>query len=461
VWTFTNNDSSSALYASATNTTTWTIMAWTAPGYNFQWATTSGIIGRSNAAPFNAPTNYEAHLFVSSAGFVYAGVYNGSNTIIRSSYAPNWNIPHHLAVTFGSGTLTLYIDGMVAAQAGSLGTENPGTENTWTVGAVYGSSWPSPLVSGWNLNSNGTNLQDVAVWEGTALTPLQIQRIVVSGGGRFASLSSVLDDSGRKARTGAHSTYRPLSNPLTATDAGSNVTVTISAFTMRIGGTDVSISGSTITGLGYKTVYYIYYDDANMAGGAVTFVATTSKETALAGDGRFFVGSILTPPSGGNATIGNSDGGAGAQVGFLERFWPTTATTPGTGYTNARLAFDQDTTTYAFGTLSAAGSLVETWLNFPQSGRATLATSITLKVISSVTITAGTVTAILTYSTDGGVTSTTIYSVTSSRAKSLDTVTLTLPVVVPSLQVSATIAGSGTTVNASHNIYEIWLEVNS
>jgi hypothetical protein len=395
-------------------------------------------------------------------GFVYAAVYNGSYTTIKSSYAPNWNIPHHLAVTFGSGTLTLYIDGMVAAQATGLGTENPGTENTWTVGAVYGSLYPPPLGSGWNLNSNGTNFQDVAIWEGTALAPLQIQRIVVSGGGRFASLSSVLDDSGRKARTGAHSTYRPLSNPLTATDAGSNVTVTISAFTMRIGGTDISVSGSTITGLGYNTLYYIYYDDANMAGGAVTFVATTSKETALAGDGRFFVGSVLTPPSGGNATIGNSDGGAGAQVGFLERFWPTTATTYGGGiYTNAALAFDQNTTTYASGALNSAGSQGEAWSNFPQSGRATLATSMTLKVISSVTITAGTVTAALKYSTDGGTSYTTIYSVTGSRAKSLDTVNLTLPVVVPNLLVVALLNGSGATVNASHNIYEIWLEVNS
>jgi hypothetical protein len=463
VGTFANNNQNSALYASATNATTWTIMAWTVPGYNFQWATTSGIIGRSNAAPFGSPTNYEPHLYISSSGFVYAGVYNGSDATIRSSYAPNWNIPHHLAVTFSGGTLTLYIDGMVAAQATGLGTENAGTENTWTIGAVYGTGWPSPLGSGWNLSSNGTNFQDVAVWEGTALTPLQIQRIVVSGGGRFASLSSILDDSDRKARTGAHSTYRPLSNPLTATDAGSNVTITISAFTMRIGASDVSISGSTITGKSYNTLYYVYYDDANMAGGAVTFVAVTSKETALAGDGRFFVGSILTPLSGGSGTIGNNDGGAGAQIGFLERFWPTTATQDpqGGAYTNPTNAMDRDTSTYAVYSITAPSTGSEIWSAFPQSGRETFATSIVLKVVSQVIVSTPPATASLRYSVDGGTNWNVIYSVTSSRAKSLDTVNLTLPVTASRLWVNAQLTSSTLGVVAEQRIYEIWLEVNS
>jgi hypothetical protein len=192
VGTYTSNGSA-ALWGTATAATTWTIMSWVLPGAN-TWANTSGIIGRSNATPFGSPTAYEPHLFVDSSGYVYAGAYTGATSIVKSSSSPNWTIPHHLAATFTNGTLTLYIDGIQAAQATGLSADSPGTENIWTVGTVYGASWPSPLTSGWNTNSKGTNFQDVAVWEGTALIQSQIQNIVSSGAGQFRSLSSVLDD---------------------------------------------------------------------------------------------------------------------------------------------------------------------------------------------------------------------------------------------------------------------------
>jgi hypothetical protein len=46
--------------------------------------------------------------------------------------------------------------------------------------------------------------------------------------------------------------YRPLSNPLTATDAGASDTIVVAGFTMRVGGSDVAITGFSITSLSGK-----------------------------------------------------------------------------------------------------------------------------------------------------------------------------------------------------------------
>ena len=126
-------------------------------------------------------------------------------------------------------------------------------------------------------------------------------------------------------------TYRPMTNPLTATDAGATATVNVAAFTQRIQGVaDKSINSGSVTGLSFSTLYFIYYDDAGFAGGAVTYAAATTKETAINGAGRFFVGSILTPADGGADTVGFNDGGVGAQTGGHISRKPTTETTVGT-----------------------------------------------------------------------------------------------------------------------------------
>ena len=85
---------------------------------------------------------------------------------------------------------------------------------------------------------------------------------------------------------------------VTATDAGANVTVNISAHTRvyaSVPPTSVSVNGATITGLAYATQYYFYYDQASRAGGTVTYVASlVSTDVAQVGD-RHSVASVLTP----------------------------------------------------------------------------------------------------------------------------------------------------------------------
>jgi len=72
-----------------------------------------------------------------------------------------------------------------------------------------------------------------------------------------------------------------------------------------------------VTGLAYNTLYYVFYSDPYLAGGAVTYQVASTKAAVLASSGNMYVGSILTPAAGGPDTIGNNDGGAGAQNGMV------------------------------------------------------------------------------------------------------------------------------------------------
>lgn len=93
---------------------------------------------------------------------------------------------------------------------------------------------------------------------------------------------------------------------ITATDAGSNVTVSISAHTRVYGdGTSVSVNSGNITALAYSTVYYIYYDQASRAGGAVTYQATTSQATAAQTGDRHSLGAVTTPAAAAGPVTGS------------------------------------------------------------------------------------------------------------------------------------------------------------
>jgi hypothetical protein len=96
---------------------------------------------------------------------------------------------------------------------------------------------------------------------------------------------------------------------ITATDAGADITITISAHTRHYpqpdGSTiDVAVSGGSLTGRAYSTTYYIYYDDASRAGGAVTYQSTTSEATAAQIGDRHTVGGVETPAAAGAPTGG-------------------------------------------------------------------------------------------------------------------------------------------------------------
>jgi hypothetical protein len=239
---------------------------------------------------------------------------------------------------------------------------------------------------------------------------------------RVASLEDeVVNGPSRGAITAANSSYRPLSNPLTAQDDGfsgsppaDHAEIDIASFTMRsaIGPTDVSLSSGVITGLLPNTVYHVYYDDPTYAGGAVTYLADTTQAIALDATGRFYVGSIKTPITGGLPTIGNNDGGTGAQSGKLYMLFPTLRADYDvngnqTWYPANEAETDDDSTTYF--DLAEEDTI---WLGgIPDGSQFEKWTDLKLKIRSEVDSVTAAGAAFLDYSLDDGQTWTNIYNV--------------------------------------------------
>lgn len=122
---------------------------------------------------------------------------------------------------------------------------------------------------------------------------------------------------------------------LTASDAGTTATISVSAHARMYGnGSTVSVTAGTVTSLAFSTEYYVYYDQPTRVGGAVTYLATTNKMTAVQTGDRHFVGTITTPADGAANTTGTTPEPPG--FGFLPA---TVATTIANDVvTNAKLA---------------------------------------------------------------------------------------------------------------------------
>jgi hypothetical protein len=268
-----------------------------------------------------------------------------------------------------------------------------------------------------SVNSFGNQPQDLSTLTATSFTVPGLNP------GTVDASSGLIAVHGIRA---AHSSYRPLSNPLSATDAGATATISIAAFSMRVPGiSDISLNSGTITGLAFSTGYYLYYDDPLYAGGAVTYQATTTKETALNNTGRFFVGSIKTPVDGGVDTTGNNDGGTGAQAGTRWIISPSlmgdNSVSPPNFQPSSSPALDGDSSTFG-----STGTVITLYL----SGFAPFRfawKSLVLNIRTQVISTAGGGTSFCGYSLDGGTSWTTIYSLSGPATRALTTDVVTLP----------------------------------
>lgn len=132
---------------------------------------------------------------------------------------------------------------------------------------------------------------------------------------------------------------------------------------MRIPGVgDIAYTASaSVTGLSYNTLYFVYYDDSTLAGGAVTVNASTSQSTAVGTTaGRFYLGSIQTPVAAAPDTTGNNDGGVGAQGGLTTKttFQTASQTTSGNGaITNLNAAIQNATGSFTDLTVTGNGGV--------------------------------------------------------------------------------------------------------
>jgi hypothetical protein len=279
-----------------------------------------------------------------------------------------------------------------------------------------------------------------------------------------ANLGALIDGTSRFAATGSTLTYRPTTNPLTATDAGSNVTINIASFIMRTSSKgDISVNSGSITALSYSTLYYIYYDDATLVGGAVTYNATVSKTVGIQGGGRFFVGSIVTPAATAPNTTGNSDGGVGAQSGqtavFLFGESVAVATSAGATINNLTNCIDGNLTTFGSIIANNASAALSTVLVDAASPSSAPWSSLTLFVRSAVPSASGVGVAIsIAYSLNGGASFTFIYNVSATRALTVDSIALPTNQNLALLDIEfhvARSAGSGGT--AELDFYEAWV----
>lgn len=106
------------------------------------------------------------------------------------------------------------------------------------------------------------------------------------------------------------SSYTSPGTVLSAADVGANATITIDNHVRKYGdATSLSVTGGTITGRAYSTLYYIYYNDSTRADTTPSYLSTTNANTALpnAATGRHFVGSITTPAAAAPPTSGGNN----------------------------------------------------------------------------------------------------------------------------------------------------------
>lgn len=266
--------------------------------------------------------------------------------------------------------------------------------------------------------------------------------------------------------------YRPTTNPLTGHDAGGSASVPVGAHTMRYADLDAAISSGTVTGLAYGTNYHLYYDDLTRVGGAVSFVATTVRATALQGAGRHYVGSVLTPLAAGLDTLGNNDGGIGGQQGKDGQIAPQVGTVTISGGVGVSVVLP--------GACRDGSLTTKTTLNNKDNGTTTSArldlnvfsdppvvfSTATLKIKNQVT-NAGIAPQLinaLSYSLDGGTTFNTIFTTTVTRALTTDTVALAQSQKLGNIVVRAfaSIVAPVSDLNTTQfDIYEVWIEVAS
>lgn len=93
------------------------------------------------------------------------------------------------------------------------------------------------------------------------------------------------------------------SDPLGATAGPSTADISIAAHTLHTDFGNITYNSGSITGLALNTRYYIYTDDPTNAGGAVTYVSSTSRPNVPANSGRYLIGSIVTPVAANSSSI--------------------------------------------------------------------------------------------------------------------------------------------------------------
>jgi len=131
--------------------------------------------------------------------------------------------------------------------------------------------------------------------------------------GRDASVPELvtnLDDDGRAASPDLtwpvyhanRNSVQSISDILIATSGETESEIEVQAHEVKWHDKSVAYASGTVTGLEPETIYYIYTDDADRDGGAVTYLATTNPDNLIEKN-RYYVGYIETPVTSSSAVV--------------------------------------------------------------------------------------------------------------------------------------------------------------
>ena len=172
--------------------TTQTYSAW------FKTTASGAIFGESfGSYPTALGGSYTPVLYVGTDGKLRGQIYNGSVSPLTSALAVNDGKWHHAALTTGTNTQSLYLDGLLVGSMAGAPTHTAGgnTMNVNYVGTAYaGGSWPLTNSSWFFFNGS---LDEVALWNRT-LSTAEIQALYETQAASYSgtALSRVMDAGG-------------------------------------------------------------------------------------------------------------------------------------------------------------------------------------------------------------------------------------------------------------------------
>jgi PKD repeat protein len=153
----------------------------------FKTTTTSGgkLAGYGNVSTGDS-SNYDRHIYMTNAGKIVYGNYDGGTEIVESPTSYNDGAWHHVIGTQGASGMTLYIDGQLIGTQGA--TTAQAYTGYWRLGGDNLNGWPDQPSS---ENFSG-QLDEFAVYP-TALTATQAATHYALGHGQVAPTAAFTD----------------------------------------------------------------------------------------------------------------------------------------------------------------------------------------------------------------------------------------------------------------------------
>lgn len=309
----------------------------------FRTTTTTGgkILGFGNSATGNS-SNYDRHVYLTNAGNLVFGVYDGTVQTVTSPKTYNDGAWHHVAATLGPAGIQLYVDGALTGTKASARVAQQ-YNGYWRVGGDNLASWTSaPSTSKFT-----GDIDEVAIYP-TALSATQIAQ-------HHALATSGPPNQAPTAAFGSTVSGRDVTFDATGSGDGDG---SIASYAWDFG--DGSTGSGASTGHPYAAdgtyqVTLTVTDDDGATGTVTHPVTVSSGPTVLAADafGRTVSGGLGAADAGGGWTVTGA-GATAAVDGTAARL-----TVPAGRSATARLS----------GVSSGATDLVTTfWLDQAPSG---------------------------------------------------------------------------------------------